>query len=143
MSDLALNQKPEKRTKYKKEERTPRSERQEITESVSRSPSHRSTKSTRSNVSKPDEHPLTDQVVQTASGSWAILDSKEKLKPVQPVITPSGHMVLLTESGLMIPATPGMFQHQTWVSQSQQQNPLDPEFYFKQFKNEEGQQALP
>ena len=33
---------------------------------------------------------------------------------VQPMMTQSGHMVLLTESGLCVPATPGMFQYQQW-----------------------------
>ncbi|KAJ3260612.1 hypothetical protein HK103_000222 [Boothiomyces macroporosus] len=82
---------------------------------------------------------LQDQIVSTASG-WAIYnpspkieldmkkdvksksyDSNRKKRPatfqppqqlinVQPMITQSGQMVLLTETGLMVPATPDMFQ---------------------------------
>lgn len=46
---------------------------------------------------------------------------------VQPMMTQSGHMVLLTEDGLCVPATPGMFQYQHWYDQSmQQQQPPPP-----------------
>ncbi|KAJ3275336.1 hypothetical protein HDV01_000628 [Terramyces sp. JEL0728] len=83
---------------------------------------------------------LQDQMVNTGNG-WAIYnpspkielnlkkdvksksyESNRKKRPaayqptqplinVQPMITQSGQMVLLTESGLMVPATPDMFQY--------------------------------
>ena len=55
---------------------------------------------------------------------------------VQPMITQSGHVVLMTESGLCVPATPEMFQYQQWydstMRQSQSQGPQSPYYYPQQ-----------
>ena len=41
---------------------------------------------------------------------------------VQPMITESGHVVLMTESGLCVPATAEMFQYQQWYDSNMRQN---------------------
>lgn len=48
---------------------------------------------------------------------------------VQPMMTQSGHMVLLTENGLCVPATPGMFQYEQWYHQSNQEPSSTPYYY--------------
>jgi hypothetical protein len=45
---------------------------------------------------------------------------------VQPMMTQSGHMVLMTEDGLCVPATPGMFQYQDWYNNSSVNAPPPP-----------------
>lgn len=45
---------------------------------------------------------------------------------VQPMMTQSGHMVLMTEDGLCVPATPGMFQYQDWYNNSNVNAPPPP-----------------
>jgi hypothetical protein len=45
---------------------------------------------------------------------------------VQPMMTQSGHMVLMTEDGLCVPATPGMFQYQDWYNNSSANAPPPP-----------------
>ncbi|KAI8898438.1 hypothetical protein BC833DRAFT_589932 [Globomyces pollinis-pini] len=50
--------------------------------------------------------------------STAIINDNTTMIKVQPMMTPSGHMVMRTDSGQLIPATPDMFKYQTWLEQN-------------------------
>jgi hypothetical protein len=54
--------------------------------------------------------------VNSSVGTATFATPNQSMEKVTPVITQSGHMVLLTESGLCVPATQDMFQYQHWYS---------------------------
>jgi hypothetical protein len=58
---------------------------------------------------------------------------------VQPMITQSGHMVLVTENGLCVPATPDMFQYQQWYDSVNQESA--PSYYYNTFYPEENKKT--
>jgi hypothetical protein len=58
---------------------------------------------------------------------------------VQPMITQSGHMVLVTENGLCVPATPDMFQYQQWYDSVNQESA--PSYYYNTFYSEENKKT--
>ena len=77
------------------------------------------TPNSRSYKSKRQQQSMVASVGADAAAS--ILPYTPAVQPminVQPMMTQSGHMVLLTEDGLCVPATPGMFQYQQWYDTS-------------------------
>jgi hypothetical protein len=50
---------------------------------------------------------------------------------VQPMMTQSGHMVLVTENGLCVPATADMFQYQQWYDSVNQES--HPSYYYNSY----------